>query len=107
MFTIYKLEHYPQNGDFLELLGLDIPVRITKGEDYFEGKRHLWAVYAAQYASHSFKQYIWENIKSNEIDHAKLFKTPEKAYKYALNLYQRYLRSQLNLVKKLKEELKE
>jgi hypothetical protein len=98
--VITDLEHYPKNGKFLRLLGACIPVHITKGEDVFRRQRHLWATYPDDSASYSFREFFWKNIKSKERDHAKMFKTPERALKFAAQTYKKYL---LNELKKLEE----
>jgi len=97
-YTFHNLKNYPKDGNFLEILGIDIPVRITKGEDCFKN-RLLWNVYCAEYASNSFKRFFWENVKSDL--NAKSFKEHEKAINFAKNIYKKWLLSEIKKVDNL------
>jgi hypothetical protein len=95
---IRNLKNYPQDGKYLEAYGYDIPVCITKGEDEFPRKRHLWAVTSLQYEGR-WGEFLWQYMEKSHCQ--RFFKTPGKALEFAKKVYKEYLLFELEKLKEV------
>jgi len=94
-YKIHPRTNYPTDGKFLQLIDLDIPFVITKGEDFLPTKRHLWAIYVYSHETGTaFYDFFRETCTDKEYV-TFCFKTPEKAYDYAKKLYVKWLQQEL------------
>jgi len=99
--VILPLEHYPNNGKHVELC-TELPCQITKGEDCF------YYTTKAGKEMHTNKNtwYVWYNWQKYEI-YPVGFRTPQKAYAYALKEYKKWVGKQMKICQEAKGYLKE